>query len=34
MIDMLAFAILALVLAAPGLVNLIWDIEPPAGERA
>jgi hypothetical protein len=34
MIDMLAFAVVAIALAAPGLINLVWDIEPPPGERA
>jgi len=34
MIDMLAFAVVAIALAAPGLIHLIWDIEQPSGERA
>jgi hypothetical protein len=29
MLEMLAFAVVAVALAAPGLINLIWDVEQP-----
>jgi hypothetical protein len=30
MIEMLAFAMIAVAMAAPGLISIIWDIEQPA----
>jgi hypothetical protein len=36
MVDMLAFAVVAVALAAPGLINLVWghvEIEPLANDR-